>query len=85
MFDVCVDLRGRNAGVTEHFLEGTDFGAAGQHVRREAVSQCVRTDAFSAADSFGVFFDDAPHRDSRKLLSASVEQQPRFVTFANEL
>ena len=63
VFDVGVDLRGRDAGVAEHFLEGSDLGASGQHVRRKTVSQCVRTDAFSAADSLGVFLDDAPDRD----------------------
>ena len=60
VFDVRIDLRCRDAGVTKHFLEGSDFGASGQHVCGEAVPQCVGTDAFSAADTLSVLLDDSP-------------------------
>ena len=38
VFDMRVDLRGRDAGMAEHFLECSYFCAASQHVSREAVS-----------------------------------------------
>ena len=61
VLDVRVDLRGRDAGVAEHFLQGADFGAAGKHVCGEAVSQSVRADAVSAADALSVLLDELPH------------------------
>ena len=38
LINVCVDLRGRNAGVPEHLLYLPQVRAAGQHMRRETVS-----------------------------------------------
>ena len=42
VIDVRVDLRRRDAGVTEHFLHLPQVGPAGQQVRRKAVPQRVR-------------------------------------------
>ena len=39
---VRINLRGRNARVTEHLLHGTQVAARLQHVRSEGVTQHVR-------------------------------------------
>ena len=61
VFDVCVDLRGRDTGMAEHFLQGSDFRTTGEHVGGEAVPQSVRADSVSAADALSVLLDELPH------------------------
>lgn len=41
-FDVRVNLRGRDVGVTEHFLNGAQIGAVLQQMRGETMTQRVR-------------------------------------------
>ena len=64
VFDVGVNLRRLNAGVTEQFLDLSEVRAAGQQVRGEAVSQAVRADLGVDADASCVQLDQTPKLDS---------------------
>ena len=44
LINVCVDLRGRNAGVSQHFLDLTQVRSPRQNVGCKTVSQRVGTD-----------------------------------------
>ncbi len=81
VFDVGVDLRRADAGVAEEFLQGADFGAAGQHVRREAVTHRVRADFLRDADAGGILLDEFPDDDSVEGPPPPRDEQ-RFKTFA---
>ena len=37
VFDMCIDLRGADTGVSQHFLEGSDIRTAGQQMRGKTV------------------------------------------------
>ena len=43
--DVGINLRRRDIGMAEHFLDAAQVGAAGQEVRCESVTQDVRRNA----------------------------------------
>ena len=47
--DVCVDLRGRDARVAQHFLNLAQVGAASQQVRCERVAKRMRAEFRVAA------------------------------------
>ena len=64
VFHVCVNLRGADAGVSKHFLQGANLGAAGEHVRGETVSQCVRADPLAGTNSGRIFLHQFPHHHS---------------------
>ena len=44
VFDLCVELRGGDAGVAEQFLQLADACPTGKHVGGETVSECVGAD-----------------------------------------
>ena len=59
--DVCVDLRGGDAGVAQHLLHLPQVGAASQKMRGETVTQGVRTDFARHAHARRVFLDQFPN------------------------
>ena len=68
--DVGVDLRRRDAFVTEHFLDLAEVGAVLEHVGRETVSNRVRADIRGRADADRVFLNKLPERFSSQFASA---------------
>lgn len=56
-FDLGIDLRGLNAGVSEQFLNLPQVGAASQHVGRKAVAERVGADVGIDLGMQGVAFD----------------------------
>ena len=71
-----VDLRGGDAGVSEHLLHLPQVGAAGQQVRGEAVPQRVRADRGGDAGRGCVFLDQFPDRLPPQPAAAPREEQP---------
>ena len=60
LIDVRIDLRCRNVGVAEHFLDDAQIGAVPQEMRREAVSQKVRVNVLFESGAARMFFHDLP-------------------------
>ena len=60
LIDVGIDLRGRNVGVTEHFLDNTQIGPIVEQMRGEAMPQRVRSDILRDASPARVFLDQQP-------------------------
>mgnify|MGYP004368600573 CR=1 FL=1 len=80
VFGLGVELGGGDAGVSEQFLQFADTCPSGEHVRGEAVSECVRADVAGDARASGVFLDQFPEGDSGELVAAAGEEQPRGLT-----
>ena len=64
MFDMGIDLRGLNTGVSQHLLNQAQIRAAGQQMRSKAVPQTVRADIGLDPGPGGVQFDQTPQLDS---------------------
>lgn len=64
LIDMRIDLRRRNVGVTEHFLDDAQIGAVPQQMRREAVPQKVRVNVLfqSGASRMGLYDLPDTHR-----------------------
>ena len=78
--DVRIDLRGRDVRVPEHFLDAHDFGTVLEQVRREAVSQHMRTRLALPADAAEQVVDVVPQRaDGEGLAVFAQEYVARFV------
>lgn len=77
LVDVSVDLGRGDAGVAEHFLDVTQVGATGQHVRGKTVPQRVRTDRWRDAGNHRVLLDQIPNRFATQALTASRQKNPR--------
>ena len=60
LIDVRIDLRRRNIGVAEHFLDDAQIGAIPQEMRREAVSQKVRINVLFESGLSRMFLHDLP-------------------------
>jgi len=60
LIDMRIDLRRRNIGVPEHFLDDAKIGAVAQQVRRKAVSQKVRVNVLFQSGPSRVFLHDLP-------------------------
>ena len=63
--EVGVYLGGGDGGMTEHFLNGAEVGAAFDEVCGKGVSEGVRTDGLFQPYFGGTFFDDIKHHDAR--------------------
>src|ERR1700679_3790042 len=61
VFDVRIDLGRLHAGMAEHFLEGADLGASGQHVCGKAMSQRMGADVGAGPRAGGVFLYQVPN------------------------
>ena len=55
-----VNLRGRNVGVAEHFLDDAQIGAVAEQMRGKAVPEQMRINVRFQSGMFGVLFDDLP-------------------------
>ena len=60
LIDMRIDLRRRNIGVTQHFLNNPQIGAVPQQMRRETVPEKVRVNIFLEPRALRVFFYDLP-------------------------
>ena len=64
LIDMRIDLRRRNVGMAEHFLDDAKIGAISQQMRREAVSKKVRVNVLFESGASRMFFHDLP--DARR-------------------
>ena len=60
LVDMCVNLRSRNIGVAEHFLNDPQIGAIAKQVGREAMPEKVRVNVLFESGALCVFFYDLP-------------------------
>ncbi len=60
LIDVCIDLRRRNVGMSEHFLDDAKIGSVPEQMRREAVSKKVRVNVLFESGTSRMFFHDLP-------------------------
>lgn len=75
LVDMCVDLSGREIGVTEHLLDGAQIGAILEQVRRKRVTQHVWRDFFRDAGIFRPSLNDLPKPLTAESTAASVQKQ----------
>ena len=64
-----IDLRRRNVGVSEHFLDNAQVGAAGQKMGCEAMPEKVGIDICFETCARRVTFDELPNALWRQLSS----------------
>ena len=67
---VRVNFGRADVSMAEHFLDDAQVGAIFQKVRREAVTQHVRSDVAGDAGVFHAAFYALPHRDRRERRAA---------------
>ena len=60
LIDMRIDLRRRNIGVAQHFLNNPQIGAVPKQMRRETVPEKVRVNIFLEPRALRVFFYDLP-------------------------
>ena len=60
LIDMGIDLRCRNVGVAEHFLDDAQIRAIPQQMRCEAVSQKVRVNVLFQSGAARMLFYDLP-------------------------
>ena len=60
LIDVGINLRRRNVGVAEHFLNDAQVGAVAQQMRREAVPEQMRINILFQPSVPGFFLNDLP-------------------------
>ena len=75
--DMGVDLSRRDAGVPEHFLNLAQVCAPREKVRRETVSEGMRTDVFRRAHPRRVSFEKFPYPFSAQASATVRQEQPR--------
>ena len=75
MVDLCVDLCGTDAGMSEQFLQGSYFSSSREHVGCEAVTERVRADFAADTDAGSVAFHQFPDSNSRQWFSATRQQE----------
>ena len=73
--DVGVDLRRRQIGVAEEFLDAAEVGAGIEHVRGEAVSQLVRRQRRVEADGEQILLQHALHAARRHPAAETIHEQ----------
>src|SRR5438477_11915008 len=73
--DMRVNLRRRDVGVAEHFLNGTKVGATLEQVCGERVSQCMRRDVLRNLRPLDVVAQDLPGAHARERASARVQNE----------
>ncbi len=72
--DVSIDLGCRKALVTKQFLNATDIGPAVEKVRREAMTQGVRTGPAIKASGGNVLFQHAPDAACRQNTTEAIDE-----------
>ena len=75
--DVGINLSGRQIGVTEHHLDGTQVGPAVQQMRRKRVSQDVRAQRSRQLRANAVALQDLPKADPTEGSPSHVDEQAR--------
>ena len=60
LIDVGINLRRRNVGMAEHFLDNAQIGAVAEQMRGETVPEQVRINVRFQSGMFRVFFHDLP-------------------------
>jgi len=61
LIDVRVNLRRRNIGVAEHFLDDAQVSAVSKQVRRETVPEKMGINVFLQSGVPSMFFHDLPN------------------------
>ena len=72
--DVRVLLRGRQALVSEQFLDGAEIGPRVQHMGRKRVTQCVRMNFHPLGELGDVAIYDIAHAAGCKPAASSVQE-----------
>jgi hypothetical protein len=92
LIDMRVNLRGRDIGVAEHFLDDAKIGAVAEQVRGETVPQQMWIDICLQAGMFGVLLYDLPDARggyprpaSREENFAAAPALHEFRTFARQI
>lgn len=70
-----IDLRGRDAFMAQHLLDGTEVGASFKKVGGERVAQCVGRYVFPDSRSFSEILDYLKDSNPCELPSAAVEEK----------
>ena len=61
LINMRIDLRRRNIGVTQHFLDDPQIGAVPEEMGREAMPEKVRINILLQSGAPRVFFHDLPN------------------------
>jgi CRISPR/Cas system-associated endonuclease Cas1 len=64
LIDMRINLRRRNIGVAEHFLNNPQIGAVSEQMRRETMAEKVRVNVLLKPGAPRVFLHDLP--DTRR-------------------
>jgi hypothetical protein len=72
---VRVDLRGREVGVAEEFLDDTQVRAVVEQVRGEGMTQCVGSDLVRGGDGQAVLVEHPPQAPVGQAAAEAVEEQ----------
>lgn len=80
--DARINLCGRQAAVTEHFLHAPDVGAVVEKVSGKAVSELVRRDIHHHCQLPGVFVDQSKDAACRKRRAEMVEKNSGLLPLA---
>jgi hypothetical protein len=84
LFDVGVDLRGRNVRMAEEFLNDAEIGSTAEEVGGEAVAHEVGIDIRFDASASGVLFDELADAGSGELFSPDREKNLSACFFGDE-
>lgn len=84
LIDVGVDLRRRDIGVAEHFLDHAQVRAVGEQVRGKAVPHLVRMDVLFEAAGRGAFEEDAAQALAGEAAAAFAEENVALRFRAHE-
>src|SRR6185369_7148700 len=72
---MCIDLRGCNIFMTEHFLDGTKISATFYQMRGKAVTKCMWRNCFLYPCIFCQFFNNKKDHHPCKLASTTIEKK----------
>ena len=77
--NVCVDLSGREVGVTKEALNGPQVGAAVKQVRCKRMPHNVRTQIVWKPGVPGMLFQDLPESNAAQPTTAHIHEEPRAI------
>ena len=70
-----VNLRGRNIGVSEHFLDRTQIGSAIEQMSGKGMSQQMRLHRLGDPSELRAFFHNQPQRHARKPTASGAQKE----------
>src|SRR5688572_26271490 len=79
---VRIDLGRSNVCVSEHFLNGSEIGAAFEQVRSKRMAERVWCDPFLQARSINVFAQDLPHTHACEWTTLGIQEHAAIAVGA---